>query len=164
MSPQTVGVYSIPLQDAYNFAAALLQPPKFDVAASGAANYGAIGAILGHEISHFVDRLGADYDSTGGIRRWWTSADEIRFAALSEPLAYQFAGYRPFPDIAIDGNRTSSENIADLGGLAAAFDAYRGTLGDRINDAQFVHQQDRQFFIGFARAWRVKMREEAMRQ
>src|SRR5882757_994809 len=150
MSPQTVGAYSIPPQNAYNFAAALLQAPKFDATASDAANYGAIGAIFGHEVSHFVDRLWADYDAEGRMHHWWTDADETQFVALAEPLVSQFSSYHPFPDVAINGKLTLSENIADLGGLAAAFDAYRRTLGDRVNDKDFVRQQDRQFFIAFA--------------
>jgi putative endopeptidase len=163
MAPQTVGAYSIPPQNAYNFAAALLQAPKFDATASDAANYGALGAIFGHEISHFVDRLGADYDAEGRMHHWWTDADETQFAAHAEPLVSQFSGYHPFPDIAINGKLTLSENVADLGGLAAAFDAYRHTLGSRVNDKDFVRQQDRLFFVAFARAWRVKIRDDAMR-
>jgi putative endopeptidase len=161
--PQTVSAYSIPLQNAYNFCAALLQAPKFDPTASDAANYGAIGAILGHEVSHFVDLLGAEYDAQGGIHHWWTSEDKAQFEAVSQPLVKQFSSYSPFPDLAINGKLTLSENIADLGGLAAAFDAYRRTLGNRGNDKNYVRQQDRQFFIGFARAWRVKLRDDALR-
>ena len=112
-------------QNAYNFAAALLQVPKFDASASDAANYGAIGAIVGHEVSHFVDTLGADYEADGRRRRWWTDDDMARYQAATEPLVRQFSGYRPFPDVAIDGKLALTENVADLGGLVAAFDAYR---------------------------------------
>ncbi len=163
ISPQTVGACSIPPQNAYNFAAALLQVPKFDPTASDAANYGSIGAIFGHEISHFVDRLGADYDAQGRMHHWWTEADATRFAALEQPLVSQFSNYHPFPDVAINGKLSLTENIADLGGLAAAFDAYRRTLGERVNDKDFVRQQDRQFFIAFARAWRIKIGDDALR-
>jgi predicted metalloendopeptidase len=161
--PQTVAAIYLPQQNAYNFSAALLQAPKFNPAASDAASYGAIGAIAGHEISHFVDSLGANYDSDGGMRLWWTNADKANFEASSAALANQFSSYRPFPDLSINGRLTLTENIADLGGLAAAFDAYRRTLGSKANDEDYVRTQDRQFFIGFARAWRVKVRGDALR-
>jgi putative endopeptidase len=158
-------------QNAYNFPASFLQSPKFDAAASDAANYGAIGAIIGHETSHFVDTLGADYDAEGRKVHWWTVEDMTRFDAAAEPLVKQFSSYRPFPDLAIDGKLTRTENIADLAGLTAAFEAYRQTLGDKAkdkakdkaNDKEYVRSQDRQFFLGFARAWRVKVREDALR-
>ncbi len=161
--PQAVAAYLIPQQNAYNFAAALLQSPKFDASAPDAVNYGAIGAICGHEVSHFVGLLGADYDAQGGMHHWWTKQDETRFDALSAALVEQFAAYRPYPDLPVDGRLTLSENIADLAGLQAAFDAYRRSLGDRVNDRGLVRRQDRQFFLGFARAWRVKARENAIR-
>jgi putative endopeptidase len=150
-------------QNAYNFAAALLQPPKFDPDASDAANYGAIGAIVGHELSHFIDTLGAEYEADGRMRRWWTTDDLSRYEASTAALVNQFSGYQAFADLAIEGKLTLTENLADLGGLAAAFDAYRRTLGSRINDKDHVRQQDRQFFIGFARAWRSKSGEPALR-
>jgi predicted metalloendopeptidase len=163
MAPQTPGGVLLFQQNAYNFAAALLQPPKFDPAASDAANYGAIGAILGHEVSHTVDTIGADYDASGRKMRWWTETDLAQYQAVTEPLVQQFSGYRPFPDLAIDGKRTLVENVADLAGLVSAFDAYRHSLGPRADDKEFVHQQDREFFIGFARAWRGKYRDEGLR-
>ncbi len=150
-------------QNAYNFAAALLQPPKFDPAASDAANYGAIGAIVGHELSHFIDTLGAEYEADGRMRRWWTPEDLSRYQAATEALVSQYSAYQPFSDLAVNGKRTLTENLADLGGLAAAFDAYRRTLGDKARDRDHVRQQDRQFFIGYARAWRAKRSEPALR-
>jgi predicted metalloendopeptidase len=163
IAPQWPGAVLTFHQNAYNFAAALLQPPKFDPSASDAANYGAIGAIVGHEVSHFVDTLGADYEADGRRRRWWTDEDMSRYAAASEALVRQFASYRPFPDLAVDGKLALTENVADLGGLAAAFDAYRRTLGSKANDKDYVREQDRQFFIGFARSWRTKYRDDALR-
>jgi len=163
IAPQTVGAVLVFQQNAYNFPAALLQAPKFDPAASDAANYGAIGAIVGHEISHFVDMLGAEWDAEHRLRRWWTPEDSSRFQAAVDPLVKQFSGYHPLPDVAINGKLTQTENIADLAGLAAAFDAYRSTLGDRVTDRAWVRQQDREFFIGFAQSWRGKAREEALR-
>ena len=87
----------------------------------------------------------------------------VRYRAATEALVRQFSGYRPFPDVAVDGKLALTENLADLGGLVAAFDAYRGTLGSQANDKEYVHQQDRQFFIGFARSWRAKYRDDALR-
>ncbi len=162
IAPQTVGAVLVFQQNAYNFPAALLQAPKFDPTASDAANYGAIGAIVGHEVSHFVDLLGAEYDAEGRMRHWWTPEDLSRFQAAADPLANQFSGYHPLPDLAINGKLTQTENIADLAGLSAAFDAYRGTLGSRAADQASVRQQDREFFIGFARSWRGKVRDEAL--
>jgi predicted metalloendopeptidase len=163
IAPQTpVAVLNFQL-NSYNFAAALLQPPKFDPAAPEAANYGAIGAILAHEVSHFVDTLGADYDAQGAARQWWTAEDRAQYEIAVQPLIAQFSAYRPLPDVSVDGKLTLTENLADLGGLAAAFDAYRQALGGAAADAQALRRQDRQFFIGFARSWRAKLNDEALR-
>jgi endothelin-converting enzyme/putative endopeptidase len=164
IEPQTVGAVLIFEQNAYNFPAALLQAPKFDPTASDASNYGAFGAIVGHETSHFVDTLGADYDATGRKSHWWTAEDLANFQAATAPLVNQFSSYRALADIWVDGKLTQVENIADLGGLAAAFDAYRRALGSKVNDKAYVREQDRQFFIGFARSWRSKIREDALRR
>jgi len=164
MSTQTPGAVLVFEQNAYDFAAALLQPPKFDETASDAATYGAIGAIMGHDVTHFVDVLGAQYDIEGRVRPWWTAEDSVRFQALAEPLVNQFSGYRPFPDSSLNGRLTETENIADLGGLAAAFDAYRHSLGSRIKDKGYVRQHDREFFIAFAQSWRARIGERAMRK
>lgn len=163
VAPHRPGAVLLFQQNAYNFAAALLQPPKFDPAASDAANYGAIGAIVGHELSHFVDTLGAEYEVDGRMRRWWTPEDMARYHAATDPLVAQFSGYQAFSDLAVNGRLTLTENLADLGGLTAAFAAYRRTLGSQANGKDEVRRQDRQFFIGFARAWRSKSREDAMR-
>ncbi len=163
IAPQTAGAILVFQQNAYLFSAALLQAPKFDPAAPDAANYGAIGAIIGHDISHFVDVLGAEYDGDGGMRHWWTPEDMSGFQALAEPLAIQFSAYHPFPDVAINGKLTQTENIADLAGLAAAFDAYRLTLSRRATDKKYVRERDREFFIGFAQSWRTRIGDAAMR-
>jgi putative endopeptidase len=164
IAPQTAGAILTFHQNAYNFSAALLQAPKFDPTASDAMNYGAIGAIIGHEVSHFVDTLGADYDAARRKLHWWTAEDMAGYEAATRPLVEQFSNYRPLPDVAIDGKRTLVENVADLGGLAAAFDAYRRTLGSKASDKQYVRQLDREFFIGFARSWRSKAQQEALRE
>lgn len=163
IAPQTAGAVLLFQQNAYNFAAALLQAPKFDPTASDAASYGAIGAIIGHEVSHFVDTLGADYDAARRKVHWWTAQDMAGYEAATTPLVDQFSSYRPFADMTVNGKLTLVENVADLGGLAAAFDAYRRTLGSKAGDKQYVRQRDREFFIGFARSWRSKAREDALR-
>ena len=160
--PQRANAILVFQQNAYEFAAALLQPPKFDPAASDAANYGAIGAIIGHDVVHFVDVLGAEYAVDGGMRPWWTSGDRERYAAATAALVRQVGGYRPFPDVALNGTLTLTENVADLGGLAAAFDAYRGTLGSTV-ETNAVRQHDREFFLAFARSWRTRISDSAMR-
>ncbi len=162
--PQRPGAVLLFHQNSYLFAAALLQPTKFDPTASDAASYGAIGAIVGHDVTHFVDTLGAEYEVDGQMRRWWTPDDVSRFQTSTEALVNQYSSYQPLPDLAVNGKLTLTENLADLGGLVAAFDAYRRTLGSRINDKDYVRQQDRQFFIGFARSWRSKMSEEGLRK
>ena len=163
MAPQAVGAVLVFQQNAYDFSAGLLQAPKFDSTASDAANYGAIGAIIGHDISHFVDVLGADYDTVFAERHWWTAEDLSRFQAAAEPLVQQFNGYHPFPDVAVNGRLSRTENVADLAGLTAAFEAYRLTLGEGTRDTAFVRQQDRQFFIAWARSWRIRIRDDALR-
>ena len=129
LTPQTVGAVLIFQQNAYQFAAALLQPPKYDSNSSDAATYGAIGAIIGHDTSHFVDVLGADYEPDGRMRRWWTKDDSARFEAAAEPLVRQFSTYQALPGLNVNGRLTRTENVADLAGLTAAFEAYRKSLG-----------------------------------
>ncbi|MGI9026264.1 MAG: M13 family metallopeptidase [Burkholderiaceae bacterium] len=163
IAPQSPGAVLNFQLNSYNFAAALLQPPKFDPTESDAANYGAIGVIFAHEVSHLVDTLGSAYDAQGATHLWWTAEDKGKYDAASQALIDQFSAYRPFPDLGVDGKLTLTENIADLGGLATAFDAYRQALGSRATDADELRRQDRQFFIGFARSWRAKLSEEAMR-
>src|SRR6185503_17461679 len=114
--------------NALNFPAAELQPPHFDPKATAAVNYASIGAIIGHEISHSFDDSGALFDSTGRMRNWWKETDFAHFKASGEALAKQYDGYKPFPDLALNGHQVLSENIADVAGLAAAFDAYRASL------------------------------------
>ena len=160
---QTVGAILIFQQNAYEFSAALLQPPKYDATASDAATYGAIGAIIGHDISHFVDVLGADYEPDGRMHHWWTADDSLKFEAASEPIVRQFSEYQPLPGINVNGRATRTENVADLAGLSAAFEAYRRTLGAKAADKDYVHRGDREFFIAFAQAFRTKTNETGLR-
>jgi predicted metalloendopeptidase len=163
ITPQTVGAVLIFQQNAYQFAAALLQPPKYDPAASDAATYGAIGAIIGHDMSHFVDVLGADYAPDGRMRRWWSADDSAKFDAAAEPIVRQFSEYEPFPGSYVNGRLTRTENVADLAGLAAAFDAYRTSLGAKAADPDYVRREDREFFIAFAQAFGTRTNETALR-
>lgn len=163
IAPQTVGAILVFQQNAYVMSAALLEPPKYDPASSDAAAYGSVGALIGHDVTHYIDVLGADYDTEHRMRNWWTPEDKVQFQALTQPLADQFSAYQPLPGLAINGKRTLTENIADLGGLAAAFDAYRKTLGSRAADASYVREQDREFFIAYAQTQRRKISEGALR-
>ncbi|HEV7923392.1 MAG TPA: M13 family metallopeptidase [Thermoanaerobaculia bacterium] len=164
MAPQTVGALLVFQQNAYVMSAALLEPPKYDHASSDAAAYGSVGALIGHDLTHYIDVLGADYDTEHRMRHWWTPEDMQRFQTLAQPLVDQFAAYQPFPGLSINGKLTLTENIADLGGLAAAFDAYRKTLGTRVTDVDYVRTQDREFFIAYAQTLRRRISEAAMRK
>lgn len=159
MPPQLVNAVNLPLQNALNFPAAILQPPFFDPKASDASNYGSIGAIIGHEISHSFDDQGAQFDAQGRLRDWWTKADLEHFQAASQKLVAQYNSYKPFPDLAVNGQLTLSENLADLAGLSAAYDAYKDNGGKAAGE-----EGDRQFFTGFANSWRNKAREAAERR
>ena len=164
MTPQTVNAVNLPLQNALNFPAAILQPPYFDPQAPAAANYGSIGAVIGHEISHTFDSEGAAFDSKGRVRNWWTPEDLAHFQAAIAKLALQYDGYRPFPDLALNGKQTLGENIADVAGLAAAYDGYKASLAGQPAPAQDGLSGDQQFFIAFAQAWAEKDRDAALRQ
>ena len=164
MTPQTVNAVNLPLQNALNFPAAILQPPFFDPQAPAAANYGAIGTVIGHEISHTFDNEGSAFDSKGRVRNWWTADDLKHFESASAALAAQYDTYRPFPDLSVNGKQTLGENIADLGGLAAAYDAYRASLAGKTAPAQDGFSGDQQFFIAFGQNWGSKSRDGALRQ
>ena len=157
MTPQTVNAVNLPLQNALNFPAAILQAPYFDPNRDPATNYGAMGATIGHEISHSFDDQGSQFDAQGRLANWWTPQDLEHFKAAGEALAAQYDAYHPFPDLAINGHQVLSENIADLAGLAAAYDAYHLSL-----NGQPAH--DENFFIGYAQSWRSKAREELIRR
>src|SRR5664280_1408422 len=128
MTPQTVNAVNLPLQNALNFPAAILQPPFFDPLAPAAANYGAIGSVIGHEISHTFDSEGAAFDAKGRVRNWWTPEDLAHFNASTAALAAQYDTYKPFPDLAVNGRQTLGENIADVAGITAALDGYHVSL------------------------------------
>ena len=164
MTPQTVNAVNLPLQNALNFPAAILQPPFYDPLAPAAANYGAIGTVIGHEISHTFDSEGAAFDSQGRVRNWWTPADLQHFEAATAQLAAQYDTYKPFPDLALNGKQTLGENIADVAGIAAAFDGYRESLAGKPAPMQGDLSGDQQFFVAFGQNWGDKTREAALRQ
>ena len=164
MTPQTVNAVNLPVMNAMNFPAAILQPPYFDSARTAAMNYGATGATIGHEVSHSFDDQGALFDETGRLHNWWTKEDFAHFQAAAAELVKQYDGYRPFPDLAVNGKLTLSENIADVAGLAAAYDAYRLSLGGKPAPVVQGLSGDQQFFLAFTQSWRQKIREPALRQ
>jgi putative endopeptidase len=164
MTPQTVNAVNLPLQNALNFPAAILQPPFFDPQAPAAANYGAIGSVIGHEISHTFDTEGSAFDSKGRVRNWWTDADLAHFEAATAKLAAQYDTYKPFPDLSVNGKQTLGENIADVAGISAAYDGYRASLAGKTAPTQDGFSGDQQFFIAFGQNWGSKSREAALRQ
>jgi len=164
MSPQTVNALNLPLQNALNFPAAILAPPYFDPAAPAAANYGAIGAVIGHEITHSFDDQGAMFDAEGRLSNWWTKEDLEHFRAAGKALAAQYDAYAPFPDLHVNGTQTLSENIADVAGLATAFDGWQASLGGAAAPELAGFTGPQQFFVAYAQSWLTKWREPALRQ
>jgi len=163
MLAQTVNALNLPVRNALNFPAAILEPPFYDRDASPAVKYAAIGAIIGHEVSHGFDDQGALFDAAGRLATWWTPEDTRAFDAAGARLVAQYDAYRPFPDLAVNGRLTLSENIADLAGLAAAYDGWRDSLGGKEAPVLDGLGGDEQFFLSFGQTWRTKMREQALR-
>ncbi|HTQ36470.1 MAG TPA: M13 family metallopeptidase [Steroidobacteraceae bacterium] len=163
IAPQTVNALNLPLQNALNFPAAILEPPFFDPQADDAANYGSIGAVIGHEISHSFDNLGAEFDAQGRLRNWWTPADAAHFKAAGKALIAQYDAYEALPGLHLKGAQELGENIADLAGLAVAYDAYHKSLGGAPAPVLGGLTGDQRFFLAFAQSWRDKTREAALR-
>ncbi len=163
MTPQTVNAVNLPLQNALKFPAAILEAPYFDPAADAAAYYGAIGAIIGHEISHSFDSTGAEFDSKGALRNWWTPADKARFDAAAAALVKQYDGYEALPGLFLNGRQELAENIADVAGLTAAFEGWQASLGGKPAPVIAGKTGEQRFFIAFAQAWREKRRDASLR-
>jgi endothelin-converting enzyme/putative endopeptidase len=163
MSPQTVNAYYNPLLNQITFPAAILQPPFFDPHADPAVNYGAIGAVIGHEIGHGFDDQGRRFDEQGRIRDWWTADADARFSERSTRLGAQYDTYEPVPGMHVNGQLTMGENIGDLGGVQMAYAAYRRHLG--ANEAPVLDGMtgDQRFFLAWAQAWRTLTREDRLR-
>ncbi|BAV97139.1 metallopeptidase [Lysobacter enzymogenes] len=163
MSPQTVNAYYNPLQNEIVFPAAILQPPFFDPKADEAANYGGIGAVIGHEMIHGYDDQGSRFDPTGNMANWWTPADAKGFAARSQKLIEQFDGYEAAPGLKVNGKLTLGENIADLGGLATAYDAMHLAVGDKPDPKTDGLSRDQRFFLNFAVSWRDRYTSDLLK-
>ncbi|MDL2357940.1 MAG: M13-type metalloendopeptidase [Pseudomonadota bacterium] len=159
MTPQTVNAYYNPEMNEIVFPASILQPPFFDAKADDAVNYGGIGAVIGHEISHGFDDQGAQYDGDGNLRDWWTAADHSNFAAKTKMLVSQYSGYSPLPGYNVNGELTLGENIADNSGVAIAYKAYKLSLKGKQAPVIDGLSGDQRFFMGFGQVWRMKMRE-----
>jgi endothelin-converting enzyme/putative endopeptidase len=164
MDPQTVNAVNLPLYNALSFPAAILQPPFFDPLAPAAVNYGAIGSVIGHEISHTFDTEGSAFDSKGRVRNWWTPADLAHFNAATAALAAQYDTYKAFPDLSVNGKQTLAENIADVAGISAAYDGYHASLAGKTAPVQDGFSGDQQFFLAFGQNWASKARDAALRQ
>jgi putative endopeptidase len=164
MTPQTVNAYYNPSANEIVFPAAILQPPFFDPNADDAVNYGAIGAVIGHEIGHGFDDQGRKSDGMGNLRDWWTAADAKAFQARTDKLGAQYDAIMPVDSVHINGKLTMGENIGDLSGLAQAYRAYKISLHGKEAPVIGGFTGDQRFFLGFAQIWRTKYRDAALRQ
>ncbi len=162
MTPQTINAYYNPTMNEIVFPAAILQPPFFNVEADDAINYGGIGAVIGHEISHAFDDQGSKYDGDGNLNNWWTDDDRAAFGALTKQLIDQYAEYEPLPGKKVNGELTLGENIADLSGLAIAFKAYKLSLDGAEAPEIAGWSGDQRFFLGWSQIWRRKYRDAEM--
>ncbi|MEQ1498679.1 MAG: M13 family metallopeptidase [Novosphingobium sp.] len=163
MNPQTVNAYNGGLENKIVFPAGILQAPFFDANADDAANYGAIGAVIGHEISHGFDDQGRKIDSTGAVRDWWTPEDSKRFEQQAELFGSQYAKFEVVPGMFVNPKLTMGENIADLAGVAVALDAYHASLGGKEAPVIDGLTGDQRFFLAYAQVWRIKMRDDALK-
>ena len=162
MTPHTVNAYYNPTMNEIVFPAAILQKPFFNVKADDAINYGGIGAVIGHEISHAFDDQGSQFDGDGNLKNWWTDEDRASFNALKGMLIEQYSNYEPLPGKKVNGELTQGENIADLSGLEISFKAYKLSLDGK--DAPVIAEWtgDQRFFLGWSQIWRRKYREAEM--
>jgi putative endopeptidase len=164
MTPQTVNAYYSPTMTEIVFPAAILQPPFFDVNADDAVNYGAIGAVIGHEISHGFDDSGRRVDGDGNLRDWWSEGSEAEFQERAQVLVDQFNKEEPLDGVNISGEATLGENIADHGGLRVAWRAYQLSLEGEEAPVIEGFTGEQRFFLGWGQIWRILFREEALRQ
>ncbi len=164
MTPMTINAYANPVMNEIVFPAAILQPPFFDPKADPAINYGGIGAVIGHELSHHFDDQGRKYDPTGKLAEWWTAEDVTRFKTFTDKLVTQYDAYEPLPGQKVQGALTLGENIADLAGLTVAYAAYQKSLNGKPAPVIDGLSGDQRFYLGWAQVWRTKFREQALRQ
>ena len=163
MEPQVVNAQNQPLQNSLTFPAAILDKGFYDPAADPAAKYGAIGSVIGHEISHSFDNLGATFDATGKLRNWWTASDFAHFNQAGAALAAQYDAYEALPGLHLNGKQELGENIADVAGLAAAYDAWKASLGGKPSSVIDGLTGDQRFFLAYAQSHRGKLRDAALR-
>jgi putative endopeptidase len=164
MTPQTVNAYYNVVLNEIVFPAAILQPPFFNVEADDAVNYGGIGAVIGHEISHGFDDQGRRSDGDGNLRDWWTEEDEAQFQARAQLMIEQYNAFNPIDDLHINGALALGENIADLGGMNVALRAWRNSLDGEESPVLDGYTGEQRFFLGWGQIWRIKFRDEALRQ
>ncbi|WP_156678682.1 M13 family metallopeptidase [Sphingomonas profundi] len=164
MTPMEINAYANPVWNEIVFPAAILQPPFFDPKADPAVNYGGIGAVIGHEISHHFDDQGRKYDASGRLAEWWTPQDVSRFTALTDKLVKQYDAYEPLPGLHVQGGLTLGENIADLAGLTVAHEAYKLSLNGKPAPVIDGTTGDQRFYLGWAQVWRRSYREANLRQ
>ena len=164
MTPMTINAYANPVLNEIVFPAAILQPPFFDPNADAAVNYGGIGAVIGHEISHHFDDQGRKYDKTGALKDWWTEQDIKQFDALTAQLVKQYDAYEALPGKKVQGSLTLGENIADLAGMTVAYDAYKMSLGGKPAPVLDGFTGDQRFYLGWAQVWRRNYRTENLEQ
>lgn len=164
MTPMEVNAYANPSWNEIVFPAAILQPPFFDPHADAAINYGGIGAVIGHEISHHFDDQGRKYDASGRLADWWTASDVEKFTQAADRLVAQYDAYEPLAGFRVQGRLTLGENIADLAGLTVAHDAYRLSLADKPEEIIDGFSADQRFYLGWAQIWRRQYRDENLRQ
>jgi putative endopeptidase len=163
MTPPTINAYYNPSFNEIVFPAAILQPPFFDPNADDAVNYGAIGAVIGHEISHGFDDQGSKYDGKGVFQDWWSAEDRANFDARTAALVKQYNAFEPLPGLHVKGDNTLGENIADNAGLAVALKAYHMSLNGKPAPVIDGYTGDQRFFLSFGQVWRTKMRDNAIR-
>jgi putative endopeptidase len=163
MTPPTVNAYYNPAMNEIVFPAGILQPPFFDAKADDAVNYGGIGAVIGHEMTHGFDDQGRQFDSHGNLRDWWTAADAKNFSTRAQGIIAQYSGYEPLPELHLNGNLTIGENIADIGGVKIAYLALEKALGDKPRTPIDGFTPEQRFFLAFAHIWRETARPEAVR-
>ncbi|PAJ71919.1 peptidase M13 [Pseudoalteromonas sp. NBT06-2] len=163
MTPQTVNAYYNPVNNEIVFPAAILQPPFFNLDADDAVNYGAIGAVIGHELGHGFDDQGAKYDGDGNLRDWWSESDLKQFEKRSENLVSFYDKFKPFDDANVNGQLTLGENIGDLGGLTVAYKAYQMSLNGDKSSVLDGYNGEQRFFMGWSQIWRRKYRDEELR-
>ncbi len=164
MTPQTVNAYYLPTNNEIVFPAAFLQPPLFNLQADDAVNYGAIGSVIGHEISHAFDDRGRQYDGDGNLRDWWTPEDNEKFKERAGGLVRQYSSFQALPDLNVNGELTLGENIGDLSGAAVAYAAYQKSLGGAEAPVIDGYTGAQRFFLGFGQSWRTKWREGLLRE